>query len=300
MIAREERMEDRDALARFERERGRLFAIAYRMLGSVRDAEDALQDAWLRWQGVPQDEVGNPTSYLVRLVTRTCLDLLRSAHARRVEYVGPWLPEPVLEDRMARFATDPGEAQALADDLSMAFLVMLERLNPVERAVFLLRESLGFSHREVAEVVGRSEANCRQIERRARERLADGGRARPADPAQHERLTRAFADAVGRGDVDGLLRLLADDVVSYSDGNGMPGIARKPIAGALNVARFWQGLAAKRPPDAELRVAAVNGRPGLLTFIGGRLFSVISLHVEQDRIRRIFIVVTPDKLGAAQ
>lgn len=288
-----------DALGRFEEERARLFGIAYRMLGTVRDAEDVLQDAWLRWHDVPQAEVCNARAFLVRLVTRLCLDALRSAHHRRMEYVGPWLPEPVLEERMASFASDPGEMQALADDLSLAFLVLLERLNPVERAVFVLRESFDFSHREVAEVVGKSEAACRQIEHRARRRLANGGHRQATNPEMQERLTEGFLRAVRGGDLDALVRLLAEDVVSYSDGGGKVTSARVPIEGAKNVARFWVSIAAKAPADAELRPALVNGRPGLLGFIGDRLFSIISLHVEGDRIHRIFAVLNPDKLGDA-
>jgi RNA polymerase sigma-70 factor (ECF subfamily) len=181
----------------------------------------------------------------------------------------------------------------------MAFLVMLERLNPVERAVFLLRESFDFSHREVADVIGRSEANCRQIERRARERLAGPVRARVTNPEVHERLTEGFLRAVRGGDVDGLLRLLAEDVVSYSDGGGKVSAARRPVIGADRVARFWLGLAAKAPPGVEFRIALVNGRAGILTHIDGQLYNVIALYPEDGRIRRIFVVVNPDKLGVS-
>ncbi len=286
------------ALARFEAERRRLFAIAYRMLGSALDAEDVLQDAYLRWQAVPQREVGHPGAYLVRLVTRLCLDALRSAHARRVEYVGPWLPEPlIVENDLVSEPTGP-ELQELAEELSLAFLVLLERLAPVERAVFLLRESFGFDYREIARVVGKSAEHCRQIDRRARQRLADGGRARPVDRAAHRALVERFLHATRDGDVDGLLALLADDAVTYADGGGKVTSARRPIVGATRVARFLAGVVGKAPPGTEIRLGRVNGEPGLLTYVGGRLYNVAALYAEAGRISRIFIVANPDKLRA--
>jgi RNA polymerase sigma-70 factor (ECF subfamily) len=285
-----------DALAAFEAERRALFGIAYRMLGSVHEAEDALQEACIRWLAADRAAVERPAAYLVRLVTRLCIDQLRSAHARRVEYVGPWLPEPLVENAMDRLTHDPAEHQALADDLSQAFLVLLERLNPLERAVFLLHQSFGYSYRDIAGVVGKTEENCRQIERRARARLEHGGRLRPVDPAAHETLLARFLGATREGDVDGLLALLSDDVVSYSDGGGKVFAARRPVAGAAMVARFLTGLVAKAPPGLHFRIAPVNGQPGILTFVGDALRNVITVHVEDGRIRRIFIVVNPDKL----
>lgn len=290
-------MGDEDAAtAAFEAERGQLFGIAYRMLGSVHEAEDVLQDAWLRWRAADRAEVERPAAYLVRLVTRLCIDVLRSARARRMEYVGPWLPEPLVEANVDDLSFDAAAHQGLADDLSQAFLLMLERLSPTERAVFLLKESFGFSYRDIAPVVGKTEENCRQIDRRAHQRLADGGRVRPAEPAVHERLLYSFLRATRDGDVDGLLAVLAADVVTYSDGGGKVTAARRPVEGASNVARFLAGLAAKAPPGTEFRIARVNGRPGLLTFVGGALFNVLTIYVEDGRIRRIFVVLNPDKL----
>jgi RNA polymerase sigma-70 factor (ECF subfamily) len=296
VIQRTETPHDEAALAAFEAERGTLFGIAYRMLGSVHEAEDVLQDAYLRWQGADRAGVERPAAYLVRLVTRLCIDVLRSARARRMEYVGPWLPEPLVEANVDDLSYDAAAHQGLADDLSQAFLLMLERLTPTERAVFLLKESLGFSYRDIAPVVGKTEENCRQIDRRAHQRLAEGGRVRPTEAAVHDRLLRSFLRATREGDVDGLLAVLAADVVSYSDGGGKVTAARRPVEGASNVARFFVGLVSKAPPGTELRIARVNGRPGVLTYVGGVLHNVLTVYVEDDRIRRIFVVVNPDKL----
>jgi RNA polymerase sigma-70 factor, ECF subfamily len=284
------------ALDDFQRERRRLFGIAYRMLGSVREAEDVLQDAYVRWHRVDHAAVENPSAYLVRMVTRLCMDALKSARSRRLEYVGPWLPEPLVEDRVDELALDAVALQERADDLSMAFLLMLERLTPVERAVFLLRESFGFGYAEIAEVVGRSEPNCRQIERRARQRLADEERGRPVDAGEHDRLLRRFLEATRDGDVDGLLQLLTADVVTWSDGGGKATAARRPVTGPLNVARFWTGLASKVPPGFEFRIGRVNGRAGLLSYHHGRLFHVVTIDADERGIRGVYVVLNPDKL----
>ena len=284
------------ALEAFQRERPRLFGVAYRMLGSVREAEDVLQDAYIRWHAVDHATIDNPGAYLMRLVARLCIDALKSARARRLEYVGPWLPEPLVEDALVDLTCDPGRDHDRADDLSTAFLLLLERLGPVERAVFILRESFGFSYREIAEVVGKTEANCRQIDRRARQRLDAEGRPRPADPAVHDRLLSSFLLATREGDIEGLLRILAEDVVSCSDGGGRVTSARRPVIGARNVARFFTGLAAKAPAGTEFRLATVNGRTGILTLVDGVVYNVVTLLVEDGRIRRIFVVLNPEKL----
>lgn len=291
-----------DGLVVFQRERRRLFGIAYRMLGTIGDAEDVLQDAYLRWHRLGRARrarLENPTAYLVRLVTRLCIDVYRSAHARRMDYVGPWLPELLVESAADGLVMDPEGLNELADDLSMAFLLLLERLSPVERAVLVLRESFGFSYRDIAPIVRKTETNCRQIERRARERLAHAGRRRrPVDVQTHQRLLRRFLAATRRGDVDGLLAVLADDVVSYSDGGGKATAAGRPIVGAERVAAFIAGIVRGAPADlrVEFRIGRVNGLPGVLTFVDGRLFNVATIDVEDRRIRRIFIVLNPDKL----
>lgn len=290
------------ALRTFEAERRRLFGVAYRMLGSVADAEDVLQDAWLRWQRLGPGErsrIERPDAYLVRLVARLCIDALRAVRARRMEYVGPWLPEPLTGDAARDALPDPAARHERADDLSLAFLLMLERLSPVERAVLVLRESFDFSYRDIASIVGRSEVNCRQIERRARQRIADEPRApRPVDHATHARMLRNFLDAAREGDVDGLVAMLADDVVSRADSGGRAPAARRPVSGALNVARYLVGLARLGGPDAVFRIDDVNGAPAIFTFLDGRLHSILALHIVDHRIRSIFIVVNPDKLPA--
>ena len=285
------------ALARFEAERRRLFAIAYRLLGSVSDAEDVLQDAYIRWQAQRPDAISNPGAWLATVVTRLALDALDRAHRRRVEYVGPWLPEPMIRetDTMPE-AGRPDELQELGEELSLAFLVMLERLSPAERAVFVLRESFDFDYREIARILGKSEENCRQIDRRARRHLAGGARASAGDPGAHRELVERFLRATRDGDVDGLLAVLARDVVSYADGGGKVFAAKIPVEGAERVARYLAGLRSKAPPGVELRIGLVNGEPAILTYVDGALHNVIALHVEDGAIRRIFIVVNPDKL----
>lgn len=285
-----------DLLAAFERERGRLFGIAYRMLGSVAEAEDVLQDAWLRWHGVDYAQVENPSAYLVRLVTRLAIDTLGAARNRLTDYVGPWLPEPLVRKSSDSPPEDPASMSELADDLSTAFLLLLERLTPVERAVFLLRESFDFSHKEIADVVGKTEENCRQIDRRARKRLDEGRRPVPAKPEEHDRLLGGFLRAIRNGDLDGMVSLLAHDATIYSDGGGKAHASRRPIHGAEAVARFLFGLRKSATPDWEVRTTTINGRTGLLNLVGGKVLSVMTFQVEDGKIQGIYAVVNPDKL----
>jgi RNA polymerase sigma-70 factor (ECF subfamily) len=284
-----------DRLAVFEGERDRLFGLAYRMLASVSEAEDVLQDAWLRWQAVDLATVERPAGFLVSLVTRLCLDNLKAARNRLTDYVGPWLPEPLVRDLAD---LDPATLYEQEDDLSFAFLLLLERLSPAERAVFLLRESFDFSYREIAAVLGKTEAACRQIERRARQRLEAGRSPRaPAPPAEHERLLQGFLRAVRSGDVDGLVALLAQDAVLTSDGGGKAHAARKPLVGAELITRFLLNLARMAANGRwENRRALVNGRPGSLNYFNGNLISVFTMDVEDGRIQRLYFVLNPDKL----
>jgi len=284
-----------DPLAAFERERGRLFGVAYRMLSSVSEAEDVLQDAWLRWQAVDPATVENPSAFLMRTVTRLCIDTLGAARNRLTDYVGPWLPEPLIRDTTA----DPESLRELADDLSTAFLLLLERLNPVERAVFLLRESFDFSYKEIAEVIGKTEENCRQIDRRARQKLDRQGRPRPAPPEEHDRLLYGFLQASRQGDMQGMLNLLAKDAVCYSDGGGKTHAAKVPLIGAERVAKFISGLQAKAQVEFEVRTAQINGRTGFITYVEGRIVNVGTLRIEDGLIREIFIQVNPEKLPAS-
>ena len=280
-----------DPLAAFQGERGRLFGIAYRMLGSVSEAEDVLQDTWLRWQAVDSTTVENPPAFLMRTVTRLCIDTLGAARNRLTDYVGPWLPEPLIQTE-----DHPESIRMMEDDVSTAFLLLLEKLNPVERAVFLLRESFDLSYREIAEAIGKSEASCRQIDRRARQRIEREGRPRQADPEEHDRLLFSFLQASREGNMQGMIDLLARDAVCYSDGGGKVHAARVPVKGAERVARFIQGLQTKARIPFEIRLAPVNGRTAMLVYGEGRLVDVATFHIEGGLIREIFIQVNPDKL----
>lgn len=281
----------------FERERGRLFGIAYRMLGTVSEAEDVLQDAYMRWHGVPHASITNPPAYLIRLVTRLCIDALKSARRRRTEYIGPWLPEPLLHVQHDREFGDPATMHDLADDLSTAFLLMLERLTPIERAVFLLHESFDMSYAEIANVLGRSEAHCRQIARRARQHLHVDDHPRPADPQQHDQLLARFLAATQNGDVHGMIELLAHDVVLYSDGGGKVSAATRPVVGAVAVARMLASLTRKgQAGDLETRAVTINGRTGLINIFNGEVFNVTTFQIADGQIRQIFVMRNPDKI----
>lgn len=279
----------------FDRHRPLLFSIAYRMLGSVMDAEDVVQEAFVRWREAPEGEVRSPKAYLSAVVTRLCIDHLRSARVKREEYVGPWLPEPLLTEQV----TDLGGALALEESLSMAFLVLLESLTPTERAVFLMREVFGYDYEEIARVVGKSEANCRQISRRARQSVVARRPRFESSPEQEERLMGSFLQASLSGDMEGLLALLSEDVTLYSDGGGKTRAALNPIHGADKVARFLSGILRKVPPGFAVRQTQVNGRSGLIGYFGdGSPQSVVTLDVAEGNIRAIRLVVNPEKLRA--
>jgi RNA polymerase sigma-70 factor (ECF subfamily) len=278
----------------FDRNRPLLFSIAYRMTGGVMEAEDTVQEAFLRWQRASEDEVRSPSAYLSKAVTRLCIDRLRSATVRREQYVGPWLPEPVLGEQ----AQEIGARAELEDTLSMAFLVLLESLSPVERAVFLLREVFDYEYAEIASLVGKSEANCRQISRRARQSVAARRPRFESSPEQEERLIEGFLQASLSGDMEALLELLSDDVTLYSDGGGKTRAALRPIYGADYVARFLAGTLRNIPPGFAVRQTRVNGRPGLVGYFGnGSPHSVVSVEVAEGSIRAIRLVVNPEKLG---
>jgi RNA polymerase sigma-70 factor, ECF subfamily len=277
----------------FEELRPLLFAIAYRILGSVSEAEDAVQETWLRYEASPTQ----PTStkaFLSAVVTRISIDVLRSARVRREEYVGPWFPEPLLTDPYE----DPERSAELADSLSMAALLMLERLTPLERAVFVLRDVFGFGFPEIAAAVGRSEAACRQLAVRARRHM-DAGRARfEADRKEREELAERFFDAIREGDIDGLRELLAADAQMVGDGGGKAPQWAKAVIGADNVARV---LAAIIPPF--LRIGGmvepheVNGQPGaVFRDRDGKVVNTWTFDILDGRIQTIRSVINPDKL----
>lgn len=282
-----------DAVEIYERYRPLLFSIAYRMLGSVSDSEDILQEAFVSWQRASaKEEIRSPKSYLSALVTHLCIDQLRSAKARREKYVGSWLPEPLLTE------SDPETDDVLPLDktLSMAFLVLLESLSPVERAVFILREVFGYEYPEISRIVGKSEANCRQIARRARQSVAARRPRFESSPEQEERLARGFITASANGDMEELLALLSEDVILYSDGGGKARAPLKPVYGADKVTRFLIGVLGKYPP-ASVESVRVNGGPAILAYDAeGRPVGVLALEISGDRIGAMYMVVNPEKL----
>ena len=256
----------------FDEARPLLFGIAYRMLGSVMEAEDIVQETFLRWQKVAIDEVTSAKSYLSTVVTRLCIDYLRSARVRREEYVGPWLPEPLVADS----GGSPHGALALSESLSMAFLVILESLSPLERAVFLLREVFDYDYAEIAGIVGKSEVYCRQLASRARRHVAERRPRFEVAPEQQVQVVEQFMRTLDTGDIEGLLAVLDDGVTWYSDGGGLPGIARKPIHGAEQVAWFALHLRRLAPENTVVRLAEINGEPGFITYVDDNPFSIFS------------------------
>jgi RNA polymerase sigma-70 factor (ECF subfamily) len=277
----------------FEEHRPALARLAYRMLGSLADADDVLQEAYLRWTRVNRDTIESPRAYLSSIVTRLCIDQRQSFEARKQSYIGPWLPEPVVEPGDA----GPSERLEAAESVSLAFLLVLETLSPVERAAYLLRRVFDYGYDEISEVLGKSEPNCRQLVSRAEERIHERRPRFDPDPAQAERLTGAFLEACSTGDLNGLVRILATDAVLYSDGGGKVAAALAPIRGADRIARFFLGIMKKTPPGLEVRRVRVNGQPGLVTLLDGQVDHVMTIDVVDGRIAAWFIVSNPDKLA---
>jgi RNA polymerase sigma-70 factor (ECF subfamily) len=283
-----------DAAASFEPHRQFLVGVAYRMLGSVAEAEDVAQDAFLRWDGVDRAAVAEPRAYLARIVTRLCLDRLKSARTRREQYVGMWLPEPIVEEPAAVRSDVPSE---LADDLSVALLLTLDRLSPLERAAFLLHDVFDMDYAAIASVLDRSEAACRQLATRGREhvRRPDEKPRFARSPEAEERLFTAFGLALASGDVASFGQLLAEDAVFYSDGGGKRAAALNPINGRDKIVRFLVGVGTKRPPITAARAARING---LLGYVLHTAEGVETLAIETDgtRIVAMYAVRNPDKL----
>jgi RNA polymerase sigma factor (sigma-70 family) len=280
-----------------------LFSIAYGMTGSVGDAEDIVQDAFFGMTRARQagTTIADPKAYLTTAVTRLGINYLRSARARRETYVGDWLPEPVV---VPAGAPGPAEHAELADSLSMAFLVLLEALSPVERAVFMLREVFRYGYPDVARITGKTEVNCRQIFARARQRIAAGEQEPDSAPpperrAEGEELARRFFEAAAGGDMDALLGMLAPDVVLHADGGGKTQAIGKPVVGRLRLTRMFVGLLRRGGLlGISLRLAWVNGRPGAVMYDAeGLVLSVIELDIADGVIQAIHSVVNPDKLG---
>lgn len=277
----------------FEHNRRRLTGIAYGMLGSVMDAEDVVQDAYLRWREVDVVDVDSPEAYLTTITTRLAIDRLRSARARRETYVGPWLPEPIVRE----LTPDPADVVSEAESLSMAALVALERLNPVERAVLLLRDVFDLDYAEIADIVDKSPANCRQIARRARERAGDTRRPRPQGVDVETQIISRYLEKVSQGDVEGVASIFAEDVVLWSDGGGKARAARHLLYGATRVARHLVGVSPQAPPGTEIRIARVNGDPAILGVLDGEVIAVVSFEIADGLVIAVRAVLNPDKLA---
>lgn len=277
-------------LAAFEDVRPRLFGIAYRMLGSVAEAEDVVQDAWLRWQGTDRRGVRNPAAFLTTTTTRLAINATTSAHARRETYIGPWLPEPV--DTSA----DPALGAERAEALELAVLLLLEKLTAPERAAYVLHEAFGYSYREIADVLDTTEVNARQIARRAREHLGSE-RSAPASPAQQRRLLESFVAAARVGDLDELEHLLVDDVVVRPDGGGEVHASRVELVGAARAVTFLDNILRKYWQDSTLRIVEANGGAALLvTSVDDVPQAIVALDGSDRGIEHVYIQVAPSKM----
>lgn len=302
------------SLEAFQSLRRLLFAIAYRMLGSATEAEDVVQEAWLRWHQANPAEIESPKAWLSTVVTRLCLDHLKSARVQREEYVGPWLPEPIRTDGAGGTGSagrggingvaSAGDADARSAEpmdtasISLAFLVLLESLTPAERAVYLLREVFDYSHAEVAAIVGKEEATCRQLHHRARAHVCEGRPRFAPTRREHERLLGSFVHAITMGDLEGLKQVLAEDATLWSDGGGKVLAARNPIHGGTAIARFFVGIIKKAPPGAgqSYEILTVNGWPALVGRMDGVVNMVLDIETDGHRIVGVRSVLNPDKL----
>ncbi len=284
-----------DVAAELARHRDFLIGVAYRLLGSVQAAEDVVQDAFFRAERADTEEIAEPRAWLTRVVTRLALDELRSARVRRERYVGPWLPEPLVAPIDAE--ADPADRVTLDEQLSLAFVAVLETLSPAERAVYVLHEAFGVPLSEVAEIVGRTPEACRQLASRARRHVRDRAPRFDADPDEQARLVEAFKAASEQGDLEALAVLLDEDVVLRADGGGVVAAARRPITGRRQVVQvLTAGL--RNAPGAAIRVILVNGEPGLLVRFDGRVV-VVAFVVTAGRIAHIDLVANPEKLAGA-
>ncbi|MFJ9725917.1 RNA polymerase sigma-70 factor [Streptomyces sp. NPDC101209] len=279
----------------FEAHRPVLLGVAYRMLGRVADAEDVVQEAWLRWSGADRGDVREPRAYLVRITTRLAIDRLRQVKARNEAYVGPWLPEPYVTD-FGDTVPDTAEKAVLADSVSLAVLVVLESLSPLERAVFVLREAFGYPYAEIASMLDRAEPAVRQLAGRARRHVEERRPRYEVDPGRRRELTERFLAAAGEGDLEGLMALLAPDVRLVGDSGGKSRAPLRVLESADKVGRFVIGAAAKGVPEPSFRFLELNGGPALVVLSEGRLDSVFQLDVSDGRIQAIYIIRNPDKL----
>lgn len=286
-----------EALAAFDEHHRLLFSIAYRMLGTRADAEDMVQETFLRWQKASDTEIRDPRAFLVTVITRLCINQLQSARVKREQYFGQWLPEPLPTGASPEAIPMTG----IDGSLSMAFLMLLERLTPMERAVFLLREVFEYQYAEIARTLGQSEANCRQILRRAKQHIAKDRPRFVVSREQQEKLLQQFLETSAQGDMQGLLALLSEDVVLYTDGGGKATAVPNPIYGAERVGRFFFGAREKLMPKEFVRcLTEINGQPAVVAYHQGRAVGVLTMDVAKGRIRNIYIVRNPDKLRKIQ
>jgi RNA polymerase sigma-70 factor (ECF subfamily) len=282
-------------MEQFETYRPLMFAIAYRMVGSATDAEDIVQDTYLRYCRTPAESIGSHKAFLSTIVTRLCLNYLESAHAQREVYVGPWLPEPLITDEKSIIS--PTERAEVHESISLAFLILLERLTPVERAVFLLREVFDYSYTEIAGIVDKEEVTCRQILRRAKKFLADNRpRFRPS-PEQHRKILQRFMQAVEAGNLADLMQMLSTDVTMWADGGGrIRGAATRPLHGPVAVGRFTIGSLRYIEGTPAPEILEVNGDPAILLRADGHPLVIVDITVERGLIREIRVIGNPDKL----
>lgn len=281
----------------FEEYRSLLFAMAYRMVGSAMEAEDIVQEAYLRYRATPPASIRTLKSFLTTVVHHLCIDHLRTVQAQREEYVGPWLPEPILTGNRAS-PLPPLRQMTDWDSISMAFLVLLESLSPLERAVFLLREVFDYEYSEIAQITGRSETACRQLFSRAKKHVSEQRPRFPASPEAHAKMVGRFMEACMAGDMDGLMGLLAEDVTAWMDGGGKVTVsARQPVQGREQVARGIIRHLSRVPEGTTVEVIEANGLPALLVRVKGQIASVLTLEVEGEFIRAVRTVLNPDKLA---
>jgi len=288
-------MTPESALSHFQRLRPRLFGIAYRMLGSRADAEDIVQEAWLRWsEGTAPDTLASVDAWLVTIVTRLCIDRLRSARQEREDYIGPWLPEPLVTSE----ADSPEMRLELLSDVSTAFMLMLERLGPEERAVFLLHDIFDFDYADIATIVGKNEAACRQLLHRSRERAQTDRQRFTVDPSAHLDLLGKFAAAMHSNDRALMASLFTPEALFSGDGGGKALAVMRVVMGAEKIARFFANFAA-RVPQMAFRMATVNGLPGMIGTVDGKTDLIVSFSFENGKIGGIYIMRNPDKLALA-
>jgi len=281
----------------FETYRPYLFSIAYRMLGSAMDAEDMVQETYLRSQSTPKDDIRSLKAYLTTILTRLCLDQLQLARRKREQYVGPWLPEPILTATTSE-AADPEKHVEMEESISLALLVLLEQLQPFERAVFLLREVFAYEFAEIATMLDKSEAACRRSFSRAKLHLRAHRPRFPASPQIHQQLLSGYFQAVQTGEMTPLMNLLSEDVILWADGGGkVKQAALRPIRGRDAVARFSLGTKRFWPENSHVEVAEVNGQAALIIRTGEKAFSVLTIEVEQGQIQAIRIIANPEKLA---